>query len=358
MKYTVSLAALSGLAAAAPQFGLGGGGSGGNTANELLQGSCKKHILIFARASTEGGNMGGSMGPQVCSGLKQALNNDVICQGVGGPYTAGLMDNVKAEGTTPEAIAEAQRMFTTAASKCPDSIIVFGGFSQGTAVMHGAVKRLPQELKDKIAGGVLFGDTRNVEDNGQVPNFPREKVKIYCEQDDGVCGNSLSVTGGHFAYVTNGDGKDAVNFLVQRISAQGSGSGGSSSSSGGSTGGSFDTGSSGGSFGGSSGGLGGLSGGLGGMSGGLGGSSGGLGGLFGGSRSGGLGGSSGGLGGLFGGSRSGGSSLFGGSSGGLGGLSGGGLGGLSGGGLGGLSGGGLGSSGGSFGGLAPASGGA
>ncbi|KAF1815405.1 cutinase precursor [Eremomyces bilateralis CBS 781.70] len=198
MKYTAPIAILSGLTAAAPQFGGLGGGSGSSTSNELLQGSCKKVILIFARASTEAGNMGGSMGPQVCSGLKSALNNDVICQGVGGPYTAGLMDNVKAEGTTQEAIGEATRMFTTADTKCPDSIIVFGGFSQGTAVMHGSVKALPNNIKEKIAGGVLFGDTRNAEDNGQVPNFPKDKIKIYCEEDDGVCGQGLSVTGGHF----------------------------------------------------------------------------------------------------------------------------------------------------------------
>jgi cutinase len=68
------------------------------------------------------------MGPIVCSGLKSAYPGKVGCQGVGRPYTAGLMDNVGAKGTTSAAIGEAIRMFTTANTKCPNSVIVFGGY--------------------------------------------------------------------------------------------------------------------------------------------------------------------------------------------------------------------------------------
>jgi cutinase len=69
------------------------------------------------------------MGPSVCSGLKSKLGaGSVACQGVGGAYSAGLMDNVSAKGTSSAAIQEALTMFNLANSKCPQSIIVAGGY--------------------------------------------------------------------------------------------------------------------------------------------------------------------------------------------------------------------------------------
>jgi len=125
MKSTLFLAALSGLAAAAPA--VESLDKRQITANDL-SGPCKQVTLIFARASTEPGNMGSSMGPAVCSGLKRQFRNDVACQGVGGAYSAGLADNVRPKGTTQGAISEASRLFQQAATKCPQTSIVGGGY--------------------------------------------------------------------------------------------------------------------------------------------------------------------------------------------------------------------------------------
>jgi len=203
----------------------GGGGGGGSTQTDLISGSCKDIILIFARASTEPGNMGMSMGPATCSGLKKNYPGKVACQGVGKPYTAGLVENVSASGTSAAAIGEATKMFTTANSKCPKSVIVFGGYSQGTAVMMNAVKGLPESIKKKVVGGVLFGYTKNAQTKGSIPNYPKSQVAVYCNEKpagsgkfaDGVCGGKLNVNGGHFAYMGNGDGAKAVAFLKSKI---------------------------------------------------------------------------------------------------------------------------------------------
>jgi cutinase len=85
--------------------------------------------------------------------------------------------------------------------------------------MHNTVGALPEALKKKIVAGVLFGDTRNTQDKSQVPNFPKEKVQVYCTKEDGVCWGILNVTNGHFAYTTNGDGEKAMAFLKGKINA-------------------------------------------------------------------------------------------------------------------------------------------
>jgi cutinase len=85
--------------------------------------------------------------------------------------------------------------------------------------MHNAVSSLPEKIKSKIVGGVLFGDTRNVQDGYKVPNFPKDKIHIYCDKDDGVCKGTLMVTNGHFVYALNGDGEKAIAFLKEKIDA-------------------------------------------------------------------------------------------------------------------------------------------
>ena len=186
------------------------------------------------------------MGPTVCNCLKTAYPGKVACQGVGQPYSAGLGDNVLPKGTSNAAITEATKMFTTANTKCPSTIIVFGGYryvqtkllsssdilllccanylySQGTAVMMNTVSGLPADIKRKVVGGVLFGYTKNAQQKGMIPNYPKDQVKVFCDETspgrfgDGVCGGTLNVNAGHMVYMRNGDGGRAVTFLKSKI---------------------------------------------------------------------------------------------------------------------------------------------
>jgi cutinase len=102
-------------------------------------------------------------------------------------------------------------MFTTAVSD-PKFLQ-----SQGSAVMHNTVSALPAAVKQKIVAGVLFGDTRNKQDGGQVKNYPKDQVMIFCYEDDGVCGGALQVTGAHMNYRKNNEGPKAVAFLKGKI---------------------------------------------------------------------------------------------------------------------------------------------
>ena len=65
---------------------------------------------------------------------------------------------------------------------------------QGAAVNHRAIEDLSTGVKDQIAGLVTFGDTQARADNRQIPNFPRDKLKIFCGGilRDTVCDGNLA----------------------------------------------------------------------------------------------------------------------------------------------------------------------
>jgi cutinase len=66
----------------------------------------------------------------VCEDLKNTLGDSVIgCQGVGSPYDATLADNFLPQNTSPTDIGAATTLFDLANTKCPDALIVAGGYS-------------------------------------------------------------------------------------------------------------------------------------------------------------------------------------------------------------------------------------
>jgi cutinase len=140
----------------------------------------------------------------------------VWVQGVGGPYGATLLDNALPAGTSRAAIDEAKRLFTLAASKCPGTPIVAGGYSQGTAVMSNAISELGAAVREQTKGVVLFGYTKNAQNLGRIPQFPADRLEVYCRVTDYVCWGTLIVAPGHFLYGDEAR-REAPRFLISKI---------------------------------------------------------------------------------------------------------------------------------------------
>ncbi|KAF4452592.1 cutinase 3 [Fusarium austroafricanum] len=204
----------------ARQFG------GSITRNDLANGNsgaCPGVIFVYARGSTEAGNLG-TLGPRVASKLEDKYGrNGVWIQGVGGAYTAGLGTNALPRGASGAAIEEMVKHYQDANRKCPDAAIIAGGYSQGAALAAAATTDVEDSIKSKIAGVVLFGYTKNLQNRGQIPNFPADKTKVFCNTGDLVCTGSLIIAAPHLAYQSAASGA-APEFLIQKADAARGGS--------------------------------------------------------------------------------------------------------------------------------------
>ncbi|TGZ78163.1 cutinase precursor [Ascodesmis nigricans] len=186
---------------------------GSDTSNDFLESGCKGYVMIYARASSESGNIGSSLGPDLRTRLRIRYPGNFAMQGI--DYPAALADNFLPRGTTAQAISDTVNMITRVANDCPNAKIFAGGYSQGTAVIAAAVEDLPSAIRNRVNAIVLFGYTKNKQNNEGVPNYPSNKLKIYCNFGDLVCTGSLVITAAHFTY--GSDVSNAVSFLASKV---------------------------------------------------------------------------------------------------------------------------------------------
>lgn len=126
------------------------------TQNDLQQGgNCAQNIVIFARGTTEAGNVGSLTGPPFFQSLAQQVGaENLAVQGV--DYAAdipGFLAGGDAAGSQTMA-----QLTQQAVQQCPQSKVLMSGYSQGSQVVHNAAAMLPADVSSKVAGAVLFGD--------------------------------------------------------------------------------------------------------------------------------------------------------------------------------------------------------
>ncbi|KAI0111162.1 carbohydrate esterase family 5 protein [Nemania sp. FL0031] len=186
----------------------------GTTANEFLDGGCRPVIFLYARGSTQDGNVGSSPGPQTIDQLKAKLGTSAVAaQGL--EYPASLLDNLRAEGCDPDDAASFRDLITKAATQCPTSKLVISGYSQGAALVHAAAKLLTSAVASKVSAAVTYGDTRKKQDGGVVPGIDASRTLILCHDGDLVCEGTLIVTDAHHDY--DDLAPTAVSFIASKV---------------------------------------------------------------------------------------------------------------------------------------------
>ncbi|KAL2826286.1 cutinase-domain-containing protein [Aspergillus cavernicola] len=201
MKAAVILTLVAGaLSAPAPtlttrQFDLGGS----STSNDVSDNSgCKEVTFIFARGTSEIGNMGTVIGPKVGTELDSLTSGKVAIQGVDYPASAAGNAAMGAAGGP-----EMADLVTKALSQCPDTKIVLGGYSQGAMVVHNAAGKLSS---GQVVGAVTFGDPFKAQQPDNIENF-----KTFCATGDPVCLNGANFIA-HLSY--GSDASEAAQFLA------------------------------------------------------------------------------------------------------------------------------------------------
>ncbi|KFY75163.1 hypothetical protein V499_04862 [Pseudogymnoascus sp. VKM F-103] len=166
-----------------------------DTRNDLTDGSaCKAVTVIFARGTTESGNVGALVGPPFFSALATAIGTENLAvQGVDYPADiAGFLAGGDAAGSKKMAELVGQ-----AFTQCPDTKVVMSGYSQGGQLVHNAANQLSADNSAKVAAAVIFGDP---DDGDAVGSIPAAKVDVICHAGDNICDGGIIILPAHLTY--------------------------------------------------------------------------------------------------------------------------------------------------------------
>ncbi|KAL2068590.1 hypothetical protein VTL71DRAFT_14927 [Oculimacula yallundae] len=175
-----------------------------------LGGACKAVTVLFAKGTGEKGNMGdgSSPGPAWAAAIRASLGTDkVTVQGI--EYDASVFGYLV--GGSPSGTTTYLNTINSASTKCPNTKIVIGGYSQGGQILHNAAEKLTAAVTARIAAVVVFGGPDSKQAVGSIP---ASKVLQVCHTGDIIC-TGKGGADEHLNYVK--DAAMAAAFVVARV---------------------------------------------------------------------------------------------------------------------------------------------
>lgn len=186
------------------------------TENDLVGGAaCADITVIFARGTTEAGNVGLLVGPPFFDALKAAMGGSAKLAVQGVDYPADVEGFLKGgdEGGSQKLADLVQQ----ALQKCPSTKVVMSGYSQGGQLVHKAANILPTSAVAAVSSVVIFGDP----DFGQaVQGASASKTLVVCHNGDNICEHGDLILVPHLTYGLNAN--QAAAFVIANAGAIGS----------------------------------------------------------------------------------------------------------------------------------------
>jgi cutinase len=198
---------------------------------------CPDVEVVFARGTFEAPGVGG-VGQAFVDALRDRVGSkSVDVYPVN--YPASLDFATAADG-----VVDASNKIRDTASRCPNTKMVLGGFSQGAAVVaYTTVDSIPNgyqlpagitgpmapEVAKHVAAVALFGKPSSgfmqMFQNGAPPitvgHLYTGKTTDLCIPEDSVCSPTGSDFGAHNLYVDNGMTNQAADFAARQLSSNG-----------------------------------------------------------------------------------------------------------------------------------------
>ncbi|EHK97646.1 alpha/beta-Hydrolase [Glarea lozoyensis ATCC 20868] len=172
--------------------------TGEQTTYNELGNTCKPYTVIFARGTTEPGNVGILVGPPFLKALDMAAGAaNVVVQGVNN-YAADVQGYLA--GGDAKGSADMAAKITTLKAKCPNTKLITAGYSQGGQIIHNAAKLLPAATAQWISKVIIFGDPYSKQ---PVANVAESKRKTFCNAGDNICVNGPLILSPHLLYGLN-----------------------------------------------------------------------------------------------------------------------------------------------------------
>lgn len=196
-------------------------------------GPCPDVEVLFARGTTEAPGVGG-IGQAFIDSLRPRLGQKSMWT-YAVDYPASMDWPTAANG-----VIDAADRVREMATKCPQTKMVLGGYSQGAAVMGyvtaaaipdgysvppGITGPMPPEIANHVAAVALFGEpssrflTRIDAPPIDIGPLYAAKTIEQCIPDDPVCSMDGGNLGAHGQYVANGMVDQAADFVAQRVLA-------------------------------------------------------------------------------------------------------------------------------------------